>query len=87
VRGVADGLSADAAVERVMTRNVASVPLGADVTEAATTMGTRRVRRLPAVDVRGHVHGVISVDDVARHLGHQANEVAELLLARAPTRG
>jgi CBS domain-containing protein len=87
VRGVAEGLSADVAVERVMTRNVASVPIGADVIEAATTMGRRKVRRLPAVDVHGCVHGVISLDDVARHLGHQVDDLAELLLARKPTPG
>jgi CBS domain-containing protein len=87
VRGVATGLSADVAVERVMSRNVASVPIGADITEAAATMGNRKVRRLPAVDMHGRVHGVISLDDVARHLGHQVDDLAEILLARAPTRG
>ena len=87
VRGVATGLSADVAVERVMTRNVASVPIGADLTEAAATMGNRKVRRLPAVDMHGRVHGVISLDDVARHLGHQVDDLAEILLARAPTHG
>ena len=87
VRGVATGLSADVAVERVMTRNVASVPIGADITEAAATMGNRKVRRLPAVDMHGRVHGVISLDDVARHLGHQVDDLAGILLARAPTHG
>jgi hypothetical protein len=35
--------------------------------------------------VHGHVHGVISLDDLARHLGHQVDDLAELLLARTPT--
>jgi CBS domain-containing protein len=87
LRAVGSGLSAEVPVERIMTRNVASVPVGADITDAARIMGQRRVRRLPAVDVHGHVYGVISLDDVARHLGHQVDDLAELLLARAPTRG
>ena len=45
IRGVRVGRSPDAAVETVMTRDVATVPLNADVSTAQTIMHKRGVRR------------------------------------------
>lgn len=83
VRGVAAGLSGDVPVERVMTRNVARVWVGADVSAAAETMWQRHIRRLPVVDAHGRLHGVIALDDVLRHVGREVDEVNDLLVAQA----
>ena len=60
IRGVAEGRSGDIPVEALMTRNVALVDPRADIADAAATMMKRRVRRLPVVDDRGHVHGLVA---------------------------
>ena len=55
-----------------MTRDVATVSLHADVSEAATIMATRLVRRLPVVDDLQHIYGVVVVaTDDANHYGRR----------------
>ena len=83
LRGVAKGHSADIPVDGVMTRNVATVDASADVGDAATTMMKRRVRRLPVVDDDGRIHGVIALDDLVRNLGHQTDDMSDLLRAQS----
>ena len=85
LRGVAKGRSGDIAVDTVMTRNVATVDARADVADAAATMMKRRVRRLPVVDEDGHAHGLVALDDLVRNLGHQADEMTDLLLSQSST--
>ena len=80
LRAVAEGRSADVTVDTVMTRNVATIDTRADIADAAATMMKRRVRRLPVVDERGHVHGVLTLDDMLRDMGRQADEMSEVLL-------
>ena len=82
VRGVAHGRSGDIQVDTLMTRSVASVEPSADVSIAAATMMKRGVRRLPVVDERGHAHGVLTLDDIVRHVARQADEISDLLLAQ-----
>ena len=83
LRGVAMGRSGDIAVDAVMTRNVATVGAGADVAAAAATMMKRRVRRLPVVDDDGRVHGLVALDDLVRNLGHQADDMSDLLRSQS----
>jgi CBS domain-containing protein len=83
VRGVACGLSSDVPVDRVMTRNVATVQVGADVSDAAATMCRRQVRRLPVVDAHGRLHGVITLDEVARHVAREVDELSNLLVSQS----
>ena len=80
LRVVATGLSGDISVERVMTRNVARILTSADVHEAEGTMRERRIRRLTVTDSRGTVRGIITLDDVVRHIGHEAHDVTDLLV-------
>jgi signal-transduction protein with cAMP-binding, CBS, and nucleotidyltransferase domain len=82
IRGVAEGRSGDIPVEALMTRNVALVDPRADIADAAATMMKRRVRRLPVVDDRGHVHGLVALDDIVRNVVRQTDEVGDLLLAQ-----
>jgi signal-transduction protein with cAMP-binding, CBS, and nucleotidyltransferase domain len=85
LRGVALGRSADAPVDTVMTRNVATVDVHADVAEAAATMMKRGVRRLPVTDETGHAHGLVALDDLLRRVGHDAEMVSELLARQSAT--
>jgi signal-transduction protein with cAMP-binding, CBS, and nucleotidyltransferase domain len=83
LRGVGRGRSSDIAVEELMSRDVAALDPHADVSLAATTMIKRGVRRLPVVDEFGTVHGVVSLDDLVRLFGRQADELGDLLRDQA----
>jgi signal-transduction protein with cAMP-binding, CBS, and nucleotidyltransferase domain len=83
LRGVVEGRSADVTVDTVMTRNVATIDIRADVADAAATMMKRRVRRLPVVDERGHAHGVLTLDDMLRDMGRQADELSDVVLSQS----
>ena len=82
VRGLGDGRSADVAVEHVMTRSVATVSVHADLTDAATIMSSRSVRRLPVVDEYGKVHGIVTLDDLIRQLGMTADALADTVFVQ-----
>ncbi|MEX2556132.1 MAG: CBS domain-containing protein [Actinomycetota bacterium] len=64
VRGIAEGLDGSAPVEGVMSRNVAFLYDNADVFAAASEMAEKGLRRLPVLDVKGHLTGVVSFDDL-----------------------
>ena len=83
VRGLGEGRSAESPVDRVMTRDVATVSLHADVSEAATLMARRLVRRLPVVDELNHIYGVVTLDDLLRHLGSDADRLADTVLMQS----
>jgi signal-transduction protein with cAMP-binding, CBS, and nucleotidyltransferase domain len=80
VRGLARGLSPDAEVDRVMTRDVATVALHTDVSDAGALMARRMVRRLPVVDEQLHVCGIVALDDLLRHLGSDADRLSDTVL-------
>jgi signal-transduction protein with cAMP-binding, CBS, and nucleotidyltransferase domain len=85
LRGVGRGRSADIAVNVVMTRHVATVDVHADLVDAATTMMKRCVRRVPVTDEYGHLHGLVSLDDVVRELGSRVELVRDLLRWQSAT--
>jgi CBS domain-containing protein len=63
-RGVAEGRGLSAPVESVMSGNVAFTFEGDDLESAATLMASRGLRRLPVLDVRGKVTGMLAFDDL-----------------------
>ncbi|HEU5084784.1 MAG TPA: CBS domain-containing protein [Acidimicrobiales bacterium] len=83
VRGMGEGRSADVTVEPVMTRDVATVSLRADVSDAVSIMAKHVVRRLPVVDEDDRPHGVITFDDVVRHLGTETDALADMVIMQA----
>jgi signal-transduction protein with cAMP-binding, CBS, and nucleotidyltransferase domain len=83
LRGVGEGRSGDVAVEHIMSRNVATVPIQADVSAAAATMVKRTVRRLPVVDDADRPHGIVALDDLVRHLGREVDALADTVLLQA----
>ena len=56
--------AADTPVREVMTSRVATCKADDDVRVALATMAARQVRRLPVLDERGGVAGILSMDDV-----------------------
>jgi CBS domain-containing protein len=52
-------------VSEVMTRKLFSVPPDADIREALQVMRERQVRRLPVIDAKGKLCGILSLNDVA----------------------
>lgn len=83
VRGMGEGRSADVTVEPVMSRDVATVSLRADVSDAVSIMAKHVVRRLPVVDEDDRPHGVVTFDDVVRHLGTETDALADMVIMQA----
>jgi CBS domain-containing protein len=59
--------AAEVRVAEVLTGGVQTCTPVDDVREALEAMARRQVRRLPVVDSRGHLVGILSVNDVIRH--------------------
>lgn len=68
----------DVAVEKIMTPRPVSVKADDKLEDAARVMQTRKVRRVPVVDDKGTVEGILSLDDFSREEGAKAL-VAEVL--------
>lgn len=67
-------------VSEVMTRRIYSCPPEADIRDALSIMREKRVRRLPVIDAKGKLSGVLSLNDVAikaREIGNPAELSAE----------
>jgi signal-transduction protein with cAMP-binding, CBS, and nucleotidyltransferase domain len=77
IDAVARGLDVTRAeVGRLTSDKLAAVPAGAAVDEAITMMKERGVRRLLVSGEDGHLHGVVTLDDVLGALGHEMAELA-----------
>lgn len=67
VRLVAEGRDADTRVRDVMSSGrLATCSPDADIDDAMDTMASEQVRRIPIVDERGSLLGIVSQADVAR---------------------
>lgn len=66
-------------VRDVMTRPVQVIEGGASLTVALSLLRGSRLRRLPVVDEKGAVVGVLALDDVLRLLSTEIGDLAEAL--------
>jgi CBS domain-containing protein len=66
VRHVAEGRSIDAPVRDVMSGGVKTASPDDSVESVMTLMGNEQIRRIPVVDERGSLVGVVSQADLAR---------------------
>jgi signal-transduction protein with cAMP-binding, CBS, and nucleotidyltransferase domain len=82
LRSVGAGHSPDVTVDTIMTRDLATVTPTSDVAAAASIMQKRGVRRVPVVDDMGTPHGVISLDDLVQYVSHEADVLADAVLAQ-----
>ena len=65
IRGVAEGKAPDAKVRDVMTTEVKYCFDDQDVAEVTQNMGDIQVRRLPVVDRKKRLVGILSLGDIA----------------------
>ena len=80
LRGLGEGRSGDVAVELVMSRDLVTVPPRADIDELVSVMAEHSIRRLPVVDDQGKAHGIVTFDDVLRHVASQTDALADMVL-------
>lgn len=72
VRGLAQGMDAEAAVESLMTQKVVYCFEDDDVHAAAEKMKREQIRRLVVLDRNKRMTGVVTVGDIARSCNDQA---------------
>ena len=73
VRAVAEG-RADASVRDVMTANPKTAREDDDVDSVMTLMGSEQVRRVPIVDERGQLVGIVAQADIVREASDRKAE-------------
>lgn len=79
VRGVSQGLDAETAtVSAVMTENLDTLSMDADITEAARLMEEKEIRRVGVVDTEGKLAGIVSLGDLAGR-GHESTLSGEVI--------
>jgi CBS domain-containing protein len=77
---VADGRDASAvAVGEIMHPDLTVIPAENGLMDAAKTFAAKGVRRLPVVDRRGAVMGILTLDDLLILLGNEMGFVASAL--------
>jgi CBS domain-containing protein len=67
---------AETAVKEIMTTNPTMVNVNYDLLDAVRLMRSRGVRRLPIVDERRHLLGIVTMDDVLTALGAEVGDLA-----------
>lgn len=75
----------DTCVRDVMTGHVESICEDASIEDALMAMRTGAVRRLPLVDTKGHLVGIVSLEDVLGLLSREMAEVGTFLRRTAPS--
>jgi CBS domain-containing protein len=66
-------------VGAILSRPLHSIGDGASVAEAAARMREAQVRRLPILDAKGAVAGIVTLDDLVHYLGRAEGEIAEIV--------
>jgi CBS domain-containing protein len=69
---LAHGHDGALAVSEAMSADVVTIPDDADVHDAAATMDSHGVRRLPVADEEGRPVGIICLDDLYNYLTQEA---------------
>jgi CBS domain-containing protein len=74
IRVVAEGLSADTRVSEIMSSSrITTCSPDDDVDEAMQAMSSEQVRRIPIVDERGSLVGIVAQADIVRK-GHDSQQ-------------
>jgi CBS domain-containing protein len=66
VRGIAEGHGPDTPVRDLMTNDMICARADDDVQDAASKMSEAQVRRLPVIDDRENLCGIVSLADLSR---------------------
>ena len=70
-------------VRQIMTPTVVTIHPEELVADAAQLMDEFDLRRLPVVDEDDTPHGMVALDDLVRHLGREADAVADTVILQA----
>ncbi len=73
----AEGVSPQAPARQVMSRRVLAIPEDAGIFTATKFIREGGVRRLPVVDARDRLVGMVSLDDLLRCLARELSNLAE----------
>jgi CBS domain-containing protein len=85
VRVLADGREpSETRVRQAMTSEVVVATAGVSMSSAVRLMREGTFRRLPVVDDRGHLIGILSLDDVLMELARNLDEVGSVLQQETP---
>ena len=68
----------EVSVEDVMTRHPITVPTNAPIEDALQRMREARVRRVPVVDERGRLAGILALDDIFEYLATRQSFVTPI---------
>jgi CBS domain-containing protein len=86
IRGLAEGKNLDTArVNELMTKSVRTVREDASVNDVLNTMGNAEIRRVPVVNSRDELVGIVSLGDIAAQ-GNQDGKVGKAVedISEAP---
>lgn len=78
IRAIAEGKNAETEIGDVMTPEIFSAKENDFVFEAIRLMGDKQIRRIPVVNARGELVGIIAMADVALEMEDE-HEIAETL--------
>lgn len=82
VAAVAKGLDADGLrVEEVMSTDLATAVESEGVSECIARMRARGVRRMPVVDARGGLVGIVAADDFLDLLAEELSALARMVVS------
>ena len=76
VRGVAKGYGPETAVRDLMTDDVVSARIDDNVADVAERMSAAQVRRLPVIDEKQELCGIVSLGDLSRQTDGQSASIA-----------
>lgn len=80
VEVVATGLDASViTVGDIMVGDLVTVGEEQEIFETVQTMRSKGVRRLPVVDARGGLIGIVALDDILEVLAEQLDEIVKLV--------
>jgi CBS domain-containing protein len=71
-------------VGEVMTERPTTIPEGAPIESALRMMRSGRFRRLPVVDGKGQLVGLLSLDDVLMLIAEEFADIGQLLSCETP---
>jgi CBS domain-containing protein len=79
VRGLAQGRDGKTRLSDVMSSHVRTATEDQEIDEVLATMGDAQIRRMPVVDVRQKLVGIVSLGDIAVKDPGDEHDVAESL--------
>jgi CBS domain-containing protein len=72
-------------IDSLMTRDIVTIRGDAGIFEAIQQMKTAGVRRMPVVDLKGHLVALLTVDDIIRLIAREMADIARIIGKESPT--